>query len=59
MLKDFISKQTTFNKSIEEKFGKIDVHASKVDSLVHDVQFFKLKAIPMILKKETNMIFSS
>jgi hypothetical protein len=33
MLKDFISKQTTFNKSIEEKFGKIDVLASKFDSL--------------------------
>jgi hypothetical protein len=25
MLKDFISKQTAFNKSIEEKLGKIDV----------------------------------
>ena len=23
MLKDFISKQTTFNKSVEEKFGKL------------------------------------
>ena len=33
MLKDFISKQTAFNKSVEEKFGKIDVLASKVDSL--------------------------
>ena len=33
MLKDFISKQTAFNKSIEEKFGKIDVLASKVDNL--------------------------
>jgi hypothetical protein len=32
MLKDFISKQTVFNKSLDEKFGKIDVLASKVDS---------------------------
>ena len=27
MLKDFISKQNAFNKSVEEKFGKIDVLA--------------------------------
>jgi hypothetical protein len=37
MLKDFISKQTAFNKSVVEKFGKIDVLASKVDSLALDV----------------------
>jgi hypothetical protein len=46
MLKDFISKQTTFNKSIEEKFGKIDVLASKVDSLALDVELLKLKVMP-------------
>jgi hypothetical protein len=34
MLKDFIGKQTAFNKSVEEKLGKIDILASKVDSLV-------------------------
>ena len=33
MLKDFIGKQTAFNKSVEEKLGKIDTLASKVDSL--------------------------
>jgi hypothetical protein len=33
MLKDFIGKQNAFNKSIEEKLGKIDIFASKVDSL--------------------------
>jgi hypothetical protein len=33
MLKDFIGKQTTFNKSVEEKLGKIDILDSKVDSL--------------------------
>jgi hypothetical protein len=43
MLKDFISKQTAFNKSVEEKFGKIDVLASKVDSLALDVELLKLK----------------
>jgi hypothetical protein len=34
MLKDFIGKKTAFNKSVEEKLGKIDILASKVDSLV-------------------------
>src|SRR3954447_9251789 len=32
MLNDFISKQTAFNKSVEEKFDKIDALVSKVDS---------------------------
>jgi hypothetical protein len=35
MLKDFIGKQTVFNKSVKEKLGKIDILASKVDSLAH------------------------
>jgi hypothetical protein len=34
MLKDFIAKQTAFNRTVEEKLGKIDILASKVDSLV-------------------------
>jgi hypothetical protein len=46
MLKDFISKQTAFNKSVEEKFGKIDVLASEVDSLALDVELLKLKVMP-------------
>jgi hypothetical protein len=50
MLKDFISKQTAFNKSIEEKFGKIDVLASKVDSLALDVELLKLKVLPHDVK---------
>jgi hypothetical protein len=36
--KDFISKQTAFNKSVEEKLGKIDILGSKVDSLALDVR---------------------
>jgi hypothetical protein len=51
MLKDFISKQTAFNKSIEENFGKIDVLASKVDSLVLDVELMKLKVMTHDVKK--------
>jgi hypothetical protein len=50
MLKDFISKQTAFNKSIEEKFGKIDVLASKVDILALDVELLKLKVLPHDVK---------
>ncbi|KAK1662193.1 hypothetical protein QYE76_050352 [Lolium multiflorum] len=45
MLKEFISTQTAFNKSVEEKLGKIDILASKVDSLA-DVDLLKSKAMP-------------
>jgi hypothetical protein len=51
MLKDFISKQTAFNKSVEEKFGKIDVLASKVDSLALYVELLKLKVMPHDVKE--------
>jgi hypothetical protein len=46
MLKDFIGKQTAFNKSVEEKLGKIDILASKVDSLALDDELLKLKVLP-------------
>jgi hypothetical protein len=46
MLKDFTSKQTAFNKSVVEKLGKIDIFASKVDSLALDVELLKLCHIP-------------
>jgi hypothetical protein len=55
MLKDFISKQTAFNKSIEEKFGKIDVLASKVDSLALDVELLKLKVLPHDVKESKTL----
>jgi hypothetical protein len=55
MLKDFISKQTAFNKSVEEKFGKIDVLASKVDSLALDVEILKLKVLPHDVKESKTM----
>src|SRR3954451_4283171 len=51
MLKDFISKQTAFNKSIEEKFDKIDTLASKVDSLALDVDILKSKVMSHDTKK--------
>src|SRR4051812_25032694 len=45
LLKDFISKQTAFNKSVEEKFDKIDTLSSKVDSLALDVDILKSKVM--------------
>jgi hypothetical protein len=55
MLKDFICKQTAFNKSVEEKFGKIDVLASKVDSLALDVEVLKLKVMPHDVKESKTL----
>jgi hypothetical protein len=55
MLKDFISKQTAFNKSIEEKLGKIDVLASKVDSLALDVELLKLKVLSHHVKESNTL----
>jgi hypothetical protein len=57
MLKDFIGKQTAFNRSIEEKLGKIDILASKVDSFAHDVELLKLKVFPNDVKE--NNTFST
>jgi hypothetical protein len=51
MLKDFIGKQTAFNKSVEEKLGKIDIIASKVDRLTLDVELLKLKVLPNDVKE--------
>jgi hypothetical protein len=55
MLKDFIGKQTAFNKSVEEKLGKIDVLASKVDSLALYVELLKLKVVPHYVKESKTL----
>jgi hypothetical protein len=55
MLKDFIGKQTAFNKSVEEKFGKIDIRAFKVDSLALDVELLKLKVLPNDVKESKTL----
>jgi hypothetical protein len=55
MLKDFIGKQTAFNKSVEEKLGKIDILASKVDILAHDVKLLKLKVLPNDVKESNTL----
>ncbi|KAK1607808.1 hypothetical protein QYE76_031481 [Lolium multiflorum] len=46
MLKEFISTQTAFNKSVEEKLDKIDIIASRVDRLASDVNLLNLKVMP-------------
>jgi hypothetical protein len=51
MLKDFMVKQNAFNRTVEEKLGKIDILASKVDSLAHDVELLKLKLLPNDVKE--------
>jgi hypothetical protein len=55
MLKDFIGKQTAFNKSVEEKLGKFDVLTSKVDSLALDVELLKLKVLPNDVKESKTL----
>jgi hypothetical protein len=55
MLKDFIGKQTAFNKFVEEKLGKIDILASKVYSLALDVELLKLKVLPNDVKESTTL----
>ena len=57
MLKDFMSTQTTFNKTVE-KLGKIDTLAAKVDSLAHDVEMLKIKAIPGVLERVKHSMLS-
>jgi hypothetical protein len=55
MLKDFIVKQTAFNKTVEEKLGKIDILTSKVDSLALDVELLKLKVFPNGVKERNTL----
>ena len=55
MLKDFISTQTAFNKSVEEKPCKIDVLTSKVDSLALDVDLLKMKVMPNDIKESKTL----
>jgi hypothetical protein len=55
MLKDFISKKIAFNKFVEEKLDKIDVLASKVDSLSLDVELLKLEVLPHDVKESKTL----
>src|ERR1044072_8838844 len=46
MLKDFITTQKAFNKSVEEKLVKLDILSSKVDNIANDVEMFKIRTSP-------------
>src|SRR3954471_4119778 len=55
MLKDFITTQKAFNKSVEEKLGKLDILSSKVDNIAHDVEMLKIRTSPLEERKTTPM----
>src|SRR3954462_4750403 len=44
LLKDFITTQKVFNKSVEEK---LDIQSSKVDNIAHDVEMLKIRTSPL------------
>src|SRR3954468_6402418 len=46
MLRDFITTQKAFNKSVEEKLNKLDDLSSKVDNLAHEVELLKIRTSP-------------
>ena len=51
MLKEFISSQNYFNKTVHEKLVKLDNLVLKVDSLAHDVEILKIRTTPLESKK--------
>src|SRR3954447_3470175 len=55
MLKDFITTQKAFNKSVEEKLEKIDSLSLKVDNIAHDVEMRKIRTSPLAERKTTPM----
>ena len=55
MLKDFITYQKAFNKSVEEKLEKLDSLSLKVENIAHDVEMLKLRTSPLEERKTTAM----
>src|SRR3954468_22706819 len=43
LLKDYITTQKAFKKSVEEKLQKLDILSSKVDNINHDVEILKIR----------------
>ena len=54
-LKDFITTQKAFNKSVEEKLDKLDILSLKVDNLAHDIEMLKIITSPPEERKTTPM----
>src|SRR3954471_15188539 len=55
MLRDFITTQKAFNKSVEEKLHKLDDLSSKVDNLAHEVELLRIKTSPLEERTVTPM----
>src|SRR4051812_12873962 len=55
LLKDFITTQKAFNKSVEEKLDKLGSLTLKVDNLAHDVELLKIRTSPPEERKTTPM----
>ena len=55
MIKDFITTQKAFNKSLEEKLDKLDTLSLKVDNIAHDVEMLKIRTSPPEERKTTHM----
>src|SRR3954467_5186707 len=55
MLKDFITTQKAFNKSVQKKLDKLDSLSLKVDNISHDVEMLKIRTSPLEEKKTTPM----
>src|SRR3954464_8492140 len=55
MLKDFITTQKAFNKSVEEKLDKLDRLSLKVDKISHDVEMLTIRTSPLEERKTTPM----
>ena len=55
MLKDFITTEKAFNKSVEEKLDKLDSLSLKVDNIAHDVEMLKIRTSPLEERKTTPM----
>src|SRR3954467_2095413 len=53
MLKEFITTQKAFNKSVEEKLDKLDSLSSKVDNIALDVEMLKIRTSPLEERKAT------
>src|SRR4051812_46748930 len=55
MLKDFITTQKALTKSVEEKLGKLDSLALKVNNIAHDVEMLTIITSPPEERKTTPM----
>src|SRR3954464_4799350 len=53
MLKDFITTQKAFNKSVEERLDKLDNLSLKLENLAHDIEMLKIRTPRLEERKAT------